>query len=162
MTITLTACRKADILEVCSNLLKHNSPKIRCVSTVIGMVIAALPGVQHGALHYRILESEKTAALHQNGGDYNKRTTLSPLATMEIQWWLTKINSSCHFIHAPPPDTIIYSDASLDGWGATNSLTTVGSPWDIIEELPHQCFRTVCCTTGFDTLGSTLPGFPHS
>ena len=101
------------------------------------MVIAALPGVQHGALHYLIMESEKTAALHQNGGDYNKRMTLSSLATMEIQWWLTNINSSCHFIHAPPPDTIIYSDASLDGWGATNSLTTVGSPWDIMEELPH-------------------------
>ena len=101
MTITLTARRKADILEVCSNLLKHNRPKIQFVSTVIGMVIAALPGVQHGALHYRILESEKTATLRQNAGDYNKRMTLSPLATVEIQWWLTNINSSCHFIHAP-------------------------------------------------------------
>ena len=48
------------------------------MSTVIGMVIAALPGVQHGALHYRILESEKTDALCQNGGDYNKSMTLSP------------------------------------------------------------------------------------
>ena len=42
------------------------------------MVTAALPGVQLGALPYRILESEKTDALHQNGGDYNKSMTLSP------------------------------------------------------------------------------------
>ena len=43
------------------------------------MIIAALPGVKHGALHYRSLESEKTAALCHNGDDYNGCMTLSPL-----------------------------------------------------------------------------------
>ena len=96
---------------------------------VIGMIIAALlPGVKHRALHYRTLESEKTAALCQNGDDYNG------YATMVIHCWHTNVSTSHHYICAPPPDTTIYSDASLDGWDATNSLTTVGATW---EDMPH-------------------------
>ena len=56
---------------------------------------------------------------------------------MEIQWLHTNISTSHHFIHAPPPDTTIYSDSSLDGWGATNSLTTVGAPWEDMYDQPH-------------------------
>ena len=56
---------------------------------------------------------------------------------MEIQWWHTNISTSHHFICAPLPDTTIYSDASLDGWGATNSLTTVGGPREDMDDLPH-------------------------
>ena len=56
---------------------------------------------------------------------------------MEIQWWHTNISTSHHFICAPLPDTTIYSDASLDGWGATIPLTTVGGPWEDMDDLPH-------------------------
>ena len=72
-----------------------------------------------------------------NGDDYNGCMTLSHLATVEIQWCHTNVSTSHHFIRAPPTDTTIYSDASLDGWGATNSLTTVGAPWENKDNLPH-------------------------
>ena len=134
MTITLTACQKVALLNACSKLLQKSHQKIWIVSTVIGMIIAALPGVKHGALHYRTLESEKTAALCHNGDDYNGCMTLSPLVTVEIHWRHTNISTSHHFIRAPPPATTIYSDASLDGQGATNSLTTVGAPWEDIKD----------------------------
>ena len=78
MTITLTARRKMALLNACSKLLQKSCQKIRVVSTVIGMVIAPLPGVKHGALHYRTLESENTAALRHNGDDYNGCVTISP------------------------------------------------------------------------------------
>ena len=53
MTITLTSRRKTNIKEVCQKLLSNSSHKIRFVSAVIGMIIAALPAVKYGALHYR-------------------------------------------------------------------------------------------------------------
>ena len=56
---------------------------------------------------------------------------------MEIQWWRTNISTSHHFIRPSPPDTTIYSDASLDGRGATISLTTIGAPWEDMDDLPH-------------------------
>ena len=86
MTITLTARRKVALLDACSKLLQKSRQKIRVVSTVIVVIIAALPGVKHGAPHYRTLESEKTAALRHNG-----------------DWWHTNVSTSHHFIRAPPP-----------------------------------------------------------
>ena len=113
------------------NCYKSPVNKIWVVSTVISMIIAALPGVKHGALDYHTFESEKTAAL------YPPPPPPPPLATMEIHWWHTNISTSHHFICAPPPDTTIYSDDSLDGWGTTNSLTTVGAPWEDMDDLPQ-------------------------
>ena len=55
MTITLTARRKVAFLNACSKPLQKSRQKMRAVFTVIGMIIAALPGVKHGALHYRSL-----------------------------------------------------------------------------------------------------------
>ena len=89
MTITLTTRRKSNIEEVCTKLLMNTSLKSSFVSSAIGMIIAALPAVKHGALHYR------TMALHLNEGGFDK-------GTQEVQWW---ISHSQKFLHAPPITT---------------------------------------------------------
>ena len=86
MTLTLTPCRKSNIAEVCTKLLLHTRQKIRFVSSVIGMLIAALPAVRHGALHYRAMEAAKNFALRENGGDFEALMTLSPEAGREVRW----------------------------------------------------------------------------
>ena len=63
--------------------------------------------------------------------------TLPPQARQEVQWWITHIYHSQKFLHAPPITTILYSDASLEGWGATDSISTIGAPWQDIDELMH-------------------------
>ena len=92
------------------------------------MIYMALPAVKHGALHYRTMEADKNSALHLNEGDFDKGMTLSPQARQEVQWWITHISHSQKCLHAPPITTILYSDASLEGWGATDSVSTVGAP----------------------------------
>ena len=68
MTLTLTPPQKSNIAEVCTKLLLHTRQKIRFVSSVIGMLIAALPAVRYGALHYRAMEAAKNFALREHGG----------------------------------------------------------------------------------------------
>ena len=63
MTITLPTRRKSNIEEVCTKLLMKTSLKIRFVSSAIGMIIAAVPAVKHGALHYRTMEADKNSTL---------------------------------------------------------------------------------------------------
>ena len=63
--------------------------------------------------------------------------TLTPQARKEVQWWITHIYHSQKFLHAPPITTIIYSDASLEGWGATDSISTIEAPWQDTDELMH-------------------------
>ena len=94
------------------------------------MLIAALPAVRHGALFYRAIEHDKNAALRRNNGNFCTVMTLSILAKKEILWWHNHIGSVHHFIHPPPIMITIYSDASLEGWGATDSTCRVGGRWD--------------------------------
>ena len=63
--------------------------------------------------------------------------TLSPAAGGEVRWWIAHVAHSQKFLHAPPLNIIIYSDASLEGWGATDSISTVGAPWQVADALLH-------------------------
>ena len=102
MTITLTPSRKSNIVEVCTKLLLHTRHSIRFVSLVIGMLIAALPVVRHGAFHYHAMEAAKNSTLRENGGDFETLVTLSPETGREVRWWITHIYHSRKFLHAPP------------------------------------------------------------
>ena len=71
-----------------------------------------------------------------------ERGIITPLsfslaALTEIQWWHDNISHVHQFIHAPAVCLAIHSDASLDGWGATDGVHTKGGPWDHTHELPH-------------------------
>ena len=50
-------------------------------------------------------------------------------AKSDVLWWREHIFASSQFIHTPPVDLTIYSDASLAGWGATDSVRTIGDKW---------------------------------
>ena len=102
VNMTITPRGKSNIAEVCTKLLMQTCLTIRNVSPAIGMIIAALPAVLHGALHYRTIEADKNSVLQVNGGSFDKVMTLSPEAGREVQWWITHIYHSQKFLHAPP------------------------------------------------------------
>ena len=109
MTLTLTPRRQTNLAEVCGKLLHQPQHTIRFVSAVIGMIIAALPAVKHGALHYRSIEAEKTSALHCNGGDYDAIMTISPLAQVEVKWWYTHIYILVTIFCFHPPLLLLFT-----------------------------------------------------
>ena len=130
MTIKLSRRRIDGIISAFTMLLQGHSHRIRYVASVVGMLIAALPAVRHGALFFRAIERDKNAALRRNKGNFCKMMTLSIAAKNDILWWHNHIGSAHHFIHPPPIMLTIYSDASLEGWGATDSTGMMGGRWD--------------------------------
>ena len=126
MTITLTEKRKGKILSAAKVMASAPTQRIRAVAALVGMIIAALPGVTHGQLHYRRLERDKNIALLQTNSNFNKNMTLSAAAVRDIIWWYTNISVSSSFIHPPLISHYLYTDASLAGWGATDSQLTAG------------------------------------
>ena len=77
MIVSLPQSKKLEISAACANLLSTENPKIRTVAQVIGKLVAALPAVQYGRLHYRNLERDKTAALKANFGHFERKMQLS-------------------------------------------------------------------------------------
>ena len=74
MTVRLTPPKATNIKVQFEKLLRitvtHIS--IRQVTEVVGKLVAALPGVQHGDLHYRLIAIDKIEALNNAAGDYGE------------------------------------------------------------------------------------------
>ena len=156
MTITLTEKQKENIFNLCTSLLKEKIHTVRFTASAIGVFIAALPGVKYGPLFYRSMESDKNKALCRGQGDYNSTMSFSPAALTEIQWWHDNISHVHQFIHAPAVCLTIHSDASLDGWGATEGVHTKGGPWDHTLELPRNTLELFAAKLALESLAGHI------
>ena len=70
MTVALTPSNAMKVKSKAVELLHNQSPTIRTVSEMIGLMVASFPGVMYGPLYYRQLEIEKVIALKQNQGNF--------------------------------------------------------------------------------------------
>ena len=119
MTVSLTQDKIAKIKRLLSCLLENSfCVKIRDVAKVISHLISSLPGVKYGALYYRNLEMNKVAALKLAKGNFDGRMCISHNGISELNWWLCYLDNSFNTIRCSPVDVTLYSDASLQGWGA--------------------------------------------
>lgn len=138
MTIRLTVEKACDLKKSCENILKSNkSLTIRAVATVIGKIVASFPGVMYGPLYYRDLEAAKSTALKVAKGDFDTTMSLSPLAKLELQWWVSNIESAYQKLSHDQPQHQITTDASLLGWGVECSGVSSGGSWTELEATHH-------------------------
>ena len=135
MTVTPTLERKQKILERCSRLLKEGSSTIRELAQLIGQVVASFQGVKFGPLWYRNMEHDKVNALRQSKGNYDAVVFFSEEAKAEMQWWRDNIMLCYNDVDADrgDPDLVIFTDASLTGWGCSCEIGKTGGHWDHVE-----------------------------
>ncbi|CAH3032281.1 unnamed protein product [Pocillopora meandrina] len=116
MTVKLTPERALKLKTARLENLEATTPLIRDVARLLGLMTSSFPGVMYGALHYRALEMEKTCALKQNKGNFNRLMTLSSEAKSDIQWWIDSISEAYNPVNHGDPDINMTTDASLSGW----------------------------------------------
>ena len=86
MTVTLTDTKKKQILHLCTHVLRGDLLSLQFIASFIGKLIAALPGVEFGRLHYRNLERYKVKGIVLNYGEFTALISLSPSAIQEVEW----------------------------------------------------------------------------
>ena len=59
----------------------------------------------------------KTENLKRTNFNFNASMTLHPAIRQDLFWWLLNINHVSQPIQEPNPQVVIYTDASLLGWG---------------------------------------------
>ncbi len=137
MTVTLMREKKEKIFNTAASLLTLSSCSIRFLAKFIGQIVASFPGVKYGPLWYRNMENDKIEGLKMSKGKFDANIQLSEMALAEISWWTENINSASNDIDAQSrhgePDFIIFSDASLLGWGASCDLGQTGGHWLVTE-----------------------------
>ena len=129
MTIRLTEEKISKLTVLITNILSSaNRVKIRMVTQVIGHMVASFPAVEFGLLYYRTLEKDKSTALSAHKGNFEASMTISHQGKAELNWWLTNLkNSRKNFL--TPIDMVLYSDASMTGWGAALGEQSTGGNW---------------------------------
>ena len=150
MTVSLTPSKALKLKSKVIDLLDNQSPTIRTVSEVIGLMAASFPGVMYGTLYCRQLEIEKVAALKQNKGNFDSFMNFSGNARSDLQWWIDNITNTSNTVTHGNPQVTIYSDISLTGWGGVLNSTSTGGQWSEDESKNHinyleilACFLTL-------------------
>ena len=126
LTVTLTDKRKQKILAMCRVILQQPCQTITSIAALVGCFIAALSGVKYGVLFYHRLEHYKNLSLRIHRGQYKKKCLLTEDALADMKWWSLNVEVASKFIHPSPVALTLYADASLEGWGGTNSFSDIG------------------------------------
>ena len=139
MTITLTPAKKNKILKLANDILRMDQVSIRHVSKFIGNLTSSFDGVPHGKLYYRHIEFDKSVSLKMAKGNYEAICYLSIESLNEIAWWIENIPTAFGKIKTiPGVDYTIHTDASNEGWGASdNKCPDINGRWTLYEQMLH-------------------------
>ena len=110
---------------------------IREFSSFIDTFTSSFPGNQFGPLYYRVMLKLKHKSLKYNKGNFNAVIKLSEDTLHEISWWKKNIFKVFKPIRYPKFSITIYTDASLEGWGAFMGNMSTGGAWLPDKNLIH-------------------------
>lgn len=140
MSVRLTQERIDELVMLCSDMIRCKAKiTIRQFAKLIGKMVATEQGVEYAPLFYKPLERVKDKYLRLNKGDFNKLMKIPSHVKPDIQWWITNLPASCKLISHGQPSIVLFSDASLKGWGAVNKTTNTktGGQWSLEEQSLH-------------------------
>ena len=137
MTVQLTDSRKQKLKNACLDLVNKETWTVQNVAEVIGLIVSSFPGVEHGPLHCRSLERDKSNALRENKGNFGAFMKLSPSSRADLNWWILNVNSSSKLISHGELELHIQTDASANGWGGVWGEQRTGGRWNQQEASHH-------------------------
>ena len=110
---------------------------IREFSSFIGTLTSSFPGNQFDPLYYRPMLKFKDQSLKCNKGNFNALIELSENNLNEISWWKKNIFKVFKAIIYPKISIKNYTNASLEGWGASMGNLPTGGACLPDERLMH-------------------------
>ena len=139
MIIKLTVEKQNSLIEACSSMLTKSHVSIRDFSKLIGKLVAAEPGVEYAPLYYKPLECVKNTNLRIKRGNFDAFMKIPSDLKPTLHWWITHTSNAFKRVSHGPPTTVIFTDSSSYGWGATNEGKTIrtGGVWDTEERKLH-------------------------
>ena len=137
MTLSLPKEKLLKVQNHCQEILENGKVTVRELSKLIGRLSSTAIAVLPAPLHYRHLQHQQIQKLICHNS-FEEKVEISVEARKELLWWkenLTLCNGRS--LISSPPQIIISSDASLQGWGASCHGLTTGGPWSMEERKFH-------------------------
>ena len=137
MKVFLTSDKEDKFLRAAQDTLAKQSPSIREVAGLIGLMIAYSKAFDFALAHIKCLEKDKNDALVISKGNFNTRMFISDKGKLDILWWMDNIRNSAKTVYLSDPDFDLYVDASEHGWGAHVGECETGGRWNNEESQSH-------------------------
>ena len=80
---------------------------------------------------------EKTEALTQNKGNFDRPMKLSKTSCADLHVWINSADSLFKPIALNQPDATLFTDASSQGWGGVLGQQRSGGHWTALEATHH-------------------------
>ena len=128
MTLNLPKEKLLKVQNHCQEILEKGKVTVRKLSKLIGRLSSTAIAILPAPLHYRHLQHQQIQKLICHNS-FEEKVEISVEARKELLWWkenLTLCNGRS--LISSPPQIIISSDASLQGWGASCHRLTTGGP----------------------------------
>lgn len=116
--LLLSEQKKPTILQLLEQFSLKRSCKIRDFAKFLGTPAAACFAIDYGWCHYKLMERHKYLALLISDGNFDARMIVPTCLSGEFAWWSSHISRASIPIRRHEFARIIFSDASLSGWGA--------------------------------------------
>ena len=80
---------------------------------------------------------DKTEALKQNKGNFDRPMQLSKTSCADLHWWINSADNLFKPISLTQPDATLFTDASSQGWGGVLGEQRSGGHWTALEATHH-------------------------
>ena len=138
MSVSPTSDKITKVKGKIQNVLKNEKLKIREVAWVLGSLNDLCKASEYGLSHVKCLEIEKIKALKCSGQkQFEGRMKISYQSKRDLMWWHDNLHIQQKIIRVSPPESVIFCDASLQGWGACYGEERTGGRWSLAEENLH-------------------------
>jgi len=132
MSFSLPPKKIDKILSQCRSLLKAQLVSLRDLASFLGSLNWASFAISRSQAHIRSIQSDYITGSKRFGGDLTQRIPLSVGARGDLNWWAANVvASNGRPLFDPEPSLVIYSDASLSGWGASCGNVSTGGLWTV-------------------------------
>ena len=137
MKFLLTEEKVQQISNICKQALAAQKVSAQDLASIVGKLVAARSAILPAPIHVRQLQFQLIQTLRASRS-YRTQITLSKESQQELQWWIYKLHEwNGRDILPTPPNLLIQSDASLQGWGAVCKGTRTGGHWSAEERHQH-------------------------
>lgn len=138
LSLALPSDKVLSMLALCRRSLLKDVISLHELSSLIGSFSWAIPTIPFAQAHYRQLQRLYIYHSKSFNYDLSRYVSLSPAARDDIRWWVENLSASNGLCFLKQdPDLIIYSDASLQGWGFACDGVYSRGPWAGTDRLRH-------------------------
>lgn len=136
LSVSLPPAKVASIIEKCADAYSRRSVTLRAVASILGDFAWASTALTFASAHYRAIQAQYIGCSASR--ELSEKITLDNGSLEDLRWWIENLKASNGKpLTVSDPDIIIYSDASLTGWGGfCNGVRTRGQ-WGILDRQRH-------------------------